>query len=68
VEELEDRAEVAASECSQPVTIQIVEANTVELDAAGFGAIDAPEEIEQGCFPGSGGAGQRNPLACLDAQ
>jgi hypothetical protein len=68
VEELEDRAEVATPERSQPITIQIVEANTVELDAAGFGAIHATEEIEQGCFSGSGGASQSNPLACLDAQ
>jgi hypothetical protein len=68
VEELEDSAEVATSECSQPIAIQIIEADSVELDEAGFGAIHPPEEIEQGCFAGSGGAGQRNPLACLDAQ
>ena len=51
VEELEDRAEVAASESGQPIAIQIVEADPVELDAARGGAVHASEEIEQGCFP-----------------
>src|SRR2546429_2820879 len=65
---LEDEADLVAPDRRQTAFVQAVDADAVELDLAGIGAIEAAEQMQQRGLSGARPADDGNELAPRDLE